>query len=251
MYKKLLAVAIAAALCGCQSQSKENKYNLMTANEIYQHGVKQTRKKHYITAIEDFEALEARYPFGDYADNAQLGAIYAMYMNEDYPSALPAVERFIRMYPRHENIDYAYYMQGLIHFSESLGFFSKYLPQDRAERDASSAKKGLNAFNNLVQRYPNSKFTPDAKLRMVYLRNMIAENELVASRFYLKKGAWNAAANRANYVVAHFDETPSMAEALSIMVESYRQLELTKLANDTYRILSLNFPDSEFLKALG
>jgi outer membrane protein assembly factor BamD len=167
-------------------------------------------------------------------------------LNEDYPSALPAVERFIRMYPRHPDVDYAYYMKGLIHFSEAMGFFNRYLPMEREDRDPTPAKKALSAFTLLTQQYPNSQYANDAKQRIIYLRNLVAQNELVAANFYLRKGAYLAAANRASFVVTNFDGSPSLAEALSIMVKAYRALELNDLANDAYRVLALNYPDSRF-----
>lgn len=253
MYKniKISALLVICLLSGCQTASKDEKYNAMTANEIYQAGVNHVNKKHYAIAIEDFEALEARYPFGDYADKAQLGAIYGYYLNEDYAQALPASERFIRMYPRHPNVDYAYYMKGLIHFSETVGFWGRYFPMNRAERDPLSAKKALASFQHLVNNYPNSVYANDAKKRMIYLRNLIAENELFAARFYLKKGAYLAAANRSNYIIVHFDKAPQTEEALAIMVQAYRALERDALAQDAYTVLQLNFPQSEFVKKLA
>jgi outer membrane protein assembly factor BamD len=247
----LLLLIPLLVLSGCHSTSKDERYNNMSPREIYDQGTKHVQKKRYTEAAEDFEALESRYPFGDYADKAQLGALYAYYLNEDYPAALPAVERFIRMYPRHPNVDYAYYMKGLIHYSESLGFFTKYLPMERVDRDATSAKKAVQAFQVLTTTFPNSIYTEDAKQRIVYLRNLLAETELVAARFYLRKGAYLAAANRASNVISQFDQSPYMAEALYIMVRAYRKLDLPQLANDSYRVLALNYPESRYLQDLG
>lgn len=249
--RKIVSLLILVVLAGCQSMSKDEKYNQMTANQIYQQAVQRVDKKRYGQAIEDFEALEARYPFSDFADKAQMGAIYAHYLNEDYAQALPASERFIRMYPRHEHVDYAYYMKGLIHFSEALGFFSRYLPMDRAERDPLPAKKSLASFQHLITHYPQSAYAGNAKQRMVYLRNLLAEHELFVARFNLKKGAYLAAANRANYVVVHFDRAPQMEEALAIMVQAYRALERTDLARDAFVVLERNFPNSEFISQLA
>lgn len=247
MKKSFLLLIIASfLLVGCHSTSKDEKYNNMSPNDIYEQGVKNVKRKNYERAIEDFEALESRYPFGDYADKAQLGAVYSYYLNEDFPSALPAVERFIRMYPRHPHVDYAYYMKGLIHFSEAMGFFSRYLPMEREDRDPTPAKKALGVFTLLVQQYPSSPYVTDAKQRIIYLRNLVAQNELVAARYYLRKGAYLAAVNRASFVITNFDGSPSLAEALSIMVQAYRELNLPDLANDSYRVLMLNYPDSPF-----
>ncbi|MGE3318715.1 MAG: outer membrane protein assembly factor BamD [Candidatus Berkiella sp.] len=247
----ILLIITSLLLAGCHSTSKDEKYNNMSPNDIYAQGVKNVKRKNYESAIEDFEALESRYPFGEYADKAQLGAIYTYYLNEDFPSALPAVERFIRMYPRHPDVDYAYYMKGLIHFSEAVGFLSRYLPMEREDRDPTPAKKALGVFTLLAQQYPNSIYTNDAKQRIIYLRNLIAQNELVAARYYLQKGAYLAAINRASYVVTNFDGSPSLAEALSIMVEAYRELNMPDLANDAYRVLMMNYPDSPFAEEVS
>lgn len=252
MRKPALLLLIALlGLAGCSSNSKDEKYNNMSPNDIYQQGVKNAHKKRYDQAVEDFEALESRYPFGEYADKAQLGAIYAYYENQDYPAAIPAIERFLRMYPRHPSVDYAYYMKGLTHFSETSGILNNYLPVERADRDTSSFKKSLQAFHILTTRFPDSIYSADATQRMVYLRNILAENELFAARFYFRKGAYLAAANRASNVLIQFERAPVTAEALYIMVKSYRALELNKLANDTYDVLALNYPESDYLKKLG
>lgn len=237
-------------LGGCHSPTKDEQYNNLTPNQIYQQGATNVQKKRYPQAIEDFEALEARYPFGEYADKAQLGAIYAYYLNEDYPSALPAIERFLRMYPRHPHVDYVYYMKGLVHYSQALGLFSKYLPMEREERDPLPAKKAFHAFQVLTTAFPHSLYAPDAHLRMIYLRNLLAKSNLLSAHFYLKKGAYLAAANRANYIIANFDQSPSIPEALAIMVQAYRQLNLMDLAHDAQRVLVLNYPDSPLLKTL-
>jgi len=250
--KKLLSLLfVLFLLSGCHSNSKEDRYNSMTADNIYQKGLKNLRKKHFQDAVEDFQALESRYPFGDYADKSQLGAIYSYYEAADYPSALPAVDRFIRMYPRHPNVDYAYYMKGLIHYAEAVTVFSKYLPLQREERDTTPLKKGLSAFNVLVTNYPNSIYTPDAKLRMVYMRNLLATSEVVSARYYMKKGAYLAAANRCAYVIANFPGTSSVDEALALQVKAYRELQLPDLAQNSYRVLVLNYPHSPYLKELG
>lgn len=237
-------------LYGCHTTTKDDLYNSMSPDKIYRLGVKNVKKHHYTDAIENFEALESRYPFGEYADKSQLGAIYAYYLNEDFAAALPAVERFIRMYPRHPDVDYAYYLKGLIHFEESLGFFGKYLPIEARDRDPSSAKKALHAFYELIKAFPQSCYVDDAKQRIVYLRNTLAENELVAARFYMVKGAYVAAANRASYVIANFDQTPSLPEALYIAVLANRNLQLNELAEENLQVLALNYPRSGFLELL-
>lgn len=237
-------------LSGCHSVSKDEKYNNMSPVDIYQQGVKNVKKKRYPQAIEDFEALESRYPFGTYADKAQLGALYAYYLNEDYTAALPAIDRFIRMHPRHPHIDYVYYMKGLLYYAQAEGFFSKYLPVPREDRDTIPAKKALSTFDVIVKRFPQSVYREDAQRRMIFLRHLLAENELYAAQFYMKKGAYVAVINRAQFVLTHFDETPSVKEALILLETAYRKLNLFDLAEDAHRTLILNYPQFDKKKPI-
>jgi len=242
---------IGITMFGCAQLSKEEKYNKMSAKEIYQQGHKNAQKRRFPDASEDFEALEARYPFGEYAEQAQLGAIYSLYRSDEYSQAQAAADRFIREHPRHKYVDYAFYIKGLVSFAESLGFISKYLPMERAQRDTKAAEETLVNFAELIQRYPQSQYAPDAKKRMVYIRNVLAENELHAARFYMNRDAYLAAANRGNYVVEHFDQSPQVEEALVIMVKAYKELALYDLANDALKVLRHNFPNSPTLKTLS
>lgn len=253
MHKSIRTLTVLAllSLAGCSTTNPEDKYDQMTADDLYQQGLTHLEKKRYPEAVEDFEALEARYPFGDYAEKAKLAEIYGYYMRNDWPSAMASADRFIKIHPRHDHIDYAYYMKGLIHFSESVGTYTKYLPMDRAERDVTPSKEAFDAFNELTARFPYSKYTPDAKKRMVYLRNVIAANELHAARFNMDRTAYLAAANRSKYIIEHFDHSPIVEEALFIQVAAYRKLGLHDLAQDSLRVLELNYPNSTFLRELA
>lgn len=237
-------------LTGCHSQSKDERYNNMTPLEIYQTGVKHVNKHNYPEAIDDFTALESRYPFSEFADRAQMGAIYATYLNEDYVSALPAIDRFLRMYPRHPDVDWVYYMKGVIHFNESMGFFGKYLSGNE-ERDPVPAQQGFEAFSMLAATYPDSCYTPDAVLRMVYLRNVLAAHEMVAARYYMKRGAYVAAVKRANNVLEKFDQTPCVPDALALMIEAYRCMGMEDLADDTFHVLAYNYPTSKYVPRMS
>ncbi len=249
--KSLLTILCLASITGCASKNQSEIFDGMTASELYSAGVEFARKKHYFDAVEHFEALEARYPFGEYAEKAKLGEIYAHYKDNDWPSTLASADRFTIVYPRHPHVDYAYYMKGLAHFSESLGSISKYLPMDRAERNIQSTKEAYDTFADLVYRYPTSEYASDAQKRMVYLRNVLAANELHAARFNMDRKAYVAAANRADYIITHFDRSPIIEEALFIQVAALRKMNKEHLANDAQRVLELNFPQSEFLKELG
>jgi outer membrane protein assembly factor BamD len=238
-------------LAGCATNKadlkKQARYDKYSDEQLYKKAIKHIKKGHNTLGIESLEALDARYPFGDYADKALLLAIYAHYEADDYASAAATAERFIRVHPRHPNVDYAYYMKGLISSHEYLGFGDRYFPMERYERDQSSAKKSFHEFLALSHKFPNSVYTPDAKKRMVYLRNNIASGELDTAKFYLKKGAYVAAINRGYFVLDHFDQTPSTEEALSVIILAYRALGINDLAHDNLLILQHNFPHSKYL----
>ncbi|HKY69545.1 MAG TPA: outer membrane protein assembly factor BamD [Gammaproteobacteria bacterium] len=247
----LVLAILCCFLVGCASKpSKEERYNNLSAQEIYDMGKTKTLKKRYAQAIEDFEAIDARYPFGEYADKALLATLYCYLMNQDYPSALATADRFIRLNPRHPNVDYAYYLRGLVHFNESLGPVSKYLPMERAERDTTAATKSFTDFHTLTVQFPNSPYVPDAKQRLIYLRNILADNEFHAANFYLAKKEYVAAATRANTIIKHFDQSPVVVDALAILIQAYRHLEMTQLAEDAYRVLQLNYPESPYVESL-
>lgn len=238
-------------LFGCATDKadlkKQAQYDKYSDAQLYKKAIRQIQKGHHTLSIETLEALDARYPFGDYADKALLLAIYSHYEAEDYASAAATAERFMRVHPRHPNVDYAYYMKGLIAYEEYFGFGDRYFPMDRYERDQTSAKKSFHDFLALTQKFPQSIYVPNAQKRMVYLRNNIAKSELDVAKFYLKKGAYVAAINRGNYVLEHFDQTPSVEESLSIIIRAYRALGLNDLAKDYLLVLQHNFPHSPYL----
>ncbi len=196
----------------------------------------------YGTAIKYFETLEARYPFGRYAQQAQLEVIYAYYKDNEPVSAVAAADRFIKLYPRHPFVDYAYYLKGLANFSTSRGLVERYLPQDTSQRDPGAARQSFQDFSDLVKRFPNSKYTKDATLRMTYLRNNLAKYEINVANYYMKRGAYVAAANRAKYVVENYQRTPSVPDALGILAKAYKVMGLDDLSADALRVLELNYP---------
>lgn len=196
----------------------------------------------YDLAIKHYETLESRYPYGRYAQQAQLEVAYAYYKQNEQASTVAATERFIKLHPNHPNVDYAYYLKGLAYFNEDSGLFSSVTGQDRTERDPKSARDAFDAFKDLVQRYPESRYAPDAIARMKYIVNALASYEIHVARYYMKRGAYIAAANRAQYALKSYPQTPASEEALRIMVQAYGALGMTELKNDAERILRLNFP---------
>ena len=214
----------------------------MSAEKIYSQGKAAAKKERFAAAVKDFEALEARYPYGDYTCKAQLALIHSYYKQEEAASALAAADRFIRMYPNHKNVDYVYYLKGIINYDENFSTAYKYFPIDRSLRDPTLARQAFDDFNTLLQRFPNSKYAINAKQRMIHLRNQLANHELYIAKHYLDKKAYIAAANRAGYIVNQFNQTEAIPNALAIMIKAYQALGMDKLANDALVTLNKNVP---------
>jgi outer membrane protein assembly factor BamD len=204
----------------------------------------------YESAIKYYEQLEARDPFGKYAQQAQLEVIYAYYKFEEPDSAIVAADRFIKLYPRHSYVDYAYYLKGLVNFERNQGILARILPLDRSQRDQGAALQSFYDFADLVKQFPQSKYSEDAKQRMVYLRNILAEYELHVARFYLQRGAYIAAANRAKTVIQSYQQTPAVAEALVILAKAYKIMGLDDLSANALSVLKLNYPNNKGIKEI-
>ncbi|SIQ57546.1 outer membrane protein assembly factor BamD [Aquipseudomonas alcaligenes] len=240
--KHLLLIATLVLTAACSSNKPEVDENL-SETELYQQAQDDLDSNSYNNAIAKLKALESRYPFGRYAEQAQLELIYAYYKNVEPEAAKSAAERFIRLHPQHANVDYAYYLKGLASFDQDRGLIARFLPLDLTKRDPGAARDSYNEFAQLTSRYPNSRYAPDAKARMIYLRNLLAAYEIHAGRYYLTRQAYVAAANRGRYVVENLQETPSVGDGLALMVEAYQRLELDDLAATSLETLKLNYPD--------
>ncbi len=244
---RCLPVAVALIgliLSGCSSSGKEADPTAdWTAQLFYKNAKKELNSGDYELAIEYFETLESRFPFGSYAEQAQLETGYAYYKFNEYDSAIAAADRFIKLHPTHPNVDYAYYLRGLAAFHKKDAPLDAIAPQNPALRDPSSARESFNYFAELVKRYPNSRYTPDAIKRMKYQRNTLAEHEIHVANYYLKRGAYVAVVNRAKYVVENYPQTPSVARALELLSLAYAKLEMQDLAADAKRVLLKNYPD--------
>ena len=240
--KHLLLIATLVLTAACSSNKPEVDENL-SETELYQQAQDDLNSNSYNNAIAKLKALESRYPFGRYAEQAQLELIYAYYKNVEPEAAKSAAERFIRLHPQHANVDYAYYLKGLASFDQDRGLVARFLPLDLTKRDPGAARDSFNEFAQLTSRYPNSRYAPDAKARMIYLRNLLAAYEIHAGRYYLTRQAYVAAANRGRYVVENLQETPSVGDGLALMVEAYQRLDLDDLAATSLETLKLNYPD--------
>lgn len=196
----------------------------------------------YTQGITRLQRLEARFPFGRYAEQAQLELIYAQHMARDLDAAKDAAERFIRLHPQHANVDYAYYMRGLTALARDRAAFARFMTTGISRRDVTHLRQAFSDFNELVTRFPTSEYARDARQRMVYLRNALAEAEVNVATFYIGRGANVAAANRARYVIENYAQTPAVADALAVLVEANWKLGLADAAEDALSVLTLNFP---------
>ncbi|SBT06682.1 Outer membrane protein assembly factor BamD [Candidatus Accumulibacter aalborgensis] len=238
-------VASLVAGCGLLPDAKDETAG-WSANKLYAEAKDALNDGSYTRAIKYFEKLESRYPYGRYAQQAQIEIAYAYWKDLEPASAIAACDRFIKLHPNHPNVDYVYYLRGLINFNEDLGLMGIVSNQDMTERDPKGARESFDSFKELVTRFPNSKYTPDAILRMKYLVNALASLELHVARYYMKRGAYLAAANRAQYAVKNYPNAPATEEALFIMVKAYDALGLDDLRDDAERVMRKNYPDSEY-----
>jgi outer membrane protein assembly factor BamD len=245
-----LLFSVFVSACGLLPEQTDETAK-WSAPKLYAEARDELASGGYDKAIRYFEKLESRYPFGTYAQQAQMEIAYAYYRQQDQPQALAAVERFIKLHPNHPNVDYMYYLRGLINFNDRLGTFNFIVPQDPSERDPKAAKEAFESFKQLVERFPNSAYAKDSLARMNYLINALAQHDVHVARYYYRRGAYLASVNRAQGVVNDYTDAPAIEEALFIMTRCYDALGLTQLRDDTMRVLAKNYPDSSFTQVNG
>ncbi len=247
--RRSLAVILALLLgsCGLLPEVKDETSG-WSADKLYTEAKDEIGQGGYANAIKYLEKLEARYPYGRYAQQAQIELAYAYFKDGDQTSAIAACDRFIKLHPNHPNVDYIYYLKGLINFNEDLGLLGKLSRQDLTERDPKAARESFDAFKELVTRYPDSKYTPDGAARMKYLVNALAAHEVHVARYYMRRDAYIAAANRAQYALLNYAQAPAIEEALFVMVKAYDALGKNDLRDDADRVLRKNFPNSAYFK---
>ena len=233
-------------LAGCASAPKTPQ---LSERQFYEDAQKAIEANNMTLAIERLQGLESRYPFGRYASQAKLDLIYCHYRSLDYEASAATAERFINTHPDHPQLDYAYYMKGLASYSVDRGLLERFIPSDFTERDMGPARESYEDFNRLINRFPNSPYAADAQQRMVYLRNLLAAYELRAAEFYMRRGAFVAAANRGRYVVENFDTSPSVADALVLMAEAYTELDQPELRDTSVKVLKANYPQHPRLES--
>lgn len=247
-----LFTAIAAGLlvagCGMFSGKEVDETRGWSVQKLYAEARQELADRNWENAVKYYEKIESRYPFGRFAQQAQIEAAYAQWKNEDPASALATIDRFVKQNPNHPSVDYMYFLRGLINFNDDLGIMGFFSGQDMSERDSKAAAEAFAAFKDLATRFPNSKYTPDAIQRMNYLVNALASSEIHVARYYMKRKAYVAAANRAQYALKTYPSAPANEEGLVLMVQAYDALGMTTLRNDAERVLMKNFPDSVYLK---
>lgn len=236
-----------ALLSGCGTTPKDDIDPNLTPEKLYAEAKDEAADGNYETAIKRLEKLEGRAAGTVLAQQAELDMAYAYYKTGEKAQALAKLERFMRLHPTSPALDYAYYLQGLINFNDDLGIFGRISRQDLSERDQQAARDAYESFRQLSERFPESQYTPDAKLRMNYIVNSLARYEVHVARYYYRRGGYLAASNRAQRAVQEFRTSPAIEEALFIMVRSYDKLGLTALRDDAQRVLSKNFPTSPYL----
>ena len=241
------ALAVCATLlAGCASLEQDATAN-WTPEEHYAEAKAALQDGLYEQAIKYYEKLESRYPYGKYAQQAQIEIAYTYYKSNDPANAIAACDRFIKLHPNHVNVDYAYYLKGLVTFNEDLGLIGKISGEDYTDRDPKGMRESYETFRTLVTRFPDSRYVEDSRLRMAYLINAMAANELHVANYYFNRGAYLAAANRAQYAVKTYPEAPANEQALVMMAKAYDKLGLADLRDDAIKVLRLNYPGNGFL----
>ena len=239
--RTILLVILGISLAACGPVKEEIDITAgWSADQLYRSAKKHLEKEDFTTAIEQYETLESRYPFGKYATQAQLDVAYAYYKFDEPDSAVVAVERFIKLNPRHKAVDYAYYLRGLINFSRGGSLLDVVSERDLSDYDKSILQTAFNDFQLLLRKYPKSKYARDARQRIIFLRNEIARADLKIAQYYASRDAWVAAANRAKSILQLYQGTTAIKPALDIQLQAYQQLGLDEFAADTQRIIDLN-----------
>ena len=245
---KVCLVLLVFLAAGCHHNKKTDDAEVLPVDQMYTTAKAALADSNLTKAIKYYQRLIARFPFGAYTEQATMELAYAQYKSSKPEDASSTINRFIKTYPTNKRVDYAYYLRGIINFDRDKSMLDRYANQDMTKRDQGNTLQSFQDFNELVTKFPDSRYAPDARQRMIYLRNNIALSQLHVAEYYLSRGAYVAAINRCNTIVEKYDRTPAAADALGIMVLSYKALGQDKLAADTERVLKLNYPEHPYFK---
>ena len=247
---RLITVVLVAAIAsGCAGRKKEGgvnqDYAQQQVEELYKKAKRSLDTGNYSFAIDYYRALEASFPFGEYTEQAKLDMIYAFNKTDQSDKAIEAADNFISLYPTHKNVDYAYYMKGVATFQKKSGRLDRFIKGgENSVRDPKPFKDSMEAFQELIKRYPDSTYTDDAKQRIVYIKNALAERELAVAQFYFDSKTYVAAVNRCKHIIYRFETSPAVEGALQLMEKSYVEMGLDDLAESTHKVLLANFPNN-------
>lgn len=249
---RIYLIVFLLVLTGCSlfKNDKENEARNWSVERLYSEAKKALNNGYYSRAAEYYEFLETRFPFGVYGQQALLDLAFVYYKIEKYDESVSACDRFIRLYPQNPHVDYAYYLKGLVNFNRGKGLTDRLLRIDVSQRDPASALQAFQDFSELGKKFPESEYMDDVRKRMVYLRNILAEHEIHVANYYMRRGAFIAAVNRARYVIENYPRTPSVPDALVIMAKCYKVLEMNDLSEDTQRLLEMNYPNHPGIKEI-
>jgi outer membrane protein assembly factor BamD len=244
----LLSIVLVATMgvSGCRKDRDVDRDS--SADQLYERGKRSLDKGSWESAIASYKALQTRYPFGRYTEQSMLDLAYCYFKRGQREEALSLLDRFIRTYPAHPNVDYAYYLKGLVNYEQNVGFVEQLMPGRVQDRDQTTLQDAFLDFNELMRRFPDSRYVPDARQRMVFLRNSLAAYEMIVAEYYLGRKAYIAAANRARYALEVYPETPMTPEALIVLHKAYTELDLPVLADSSMVVLELNFPDNYYVQ---
>ncbi len=242
-----LAVLFVLLLAGCGILPEQKDETAdWSADKLYSEAHDAMGEGSYDKAVKLYEKLESRFPYGRYAQQAQIDIAYAYYKQDETASAISACDRFIKLHPNHPHVDYMHYLKGLANFNGDLGLLGNVSMQDQSERDPKAARESFDAFKELVTRFPESKYAADGAARMKYLVNAMASHEVHVAKYYLRRGAYVAALNRAQTALREYPDAPAGEEALFVMVKAYDSLAMDQLRDDAERVMRKNFPKSEY-----
>ncbi|MCB1640090.1 MAG: outer membrane protein assembly factor BamD, partial [Xanthomonadales bacterium] len=247
--RTLLIPLLLLAMTGCSLFGDKNRFDaqadVMSVEQLYEEANVSMQKGNYDRAIRFYRGLIARFPFGSYSEQSQLDLAYCQYKRDQDDEAVATLNRFLKAHPTHPKVDYALFLRGLVNFDRNASMLDRVLPNEISTRDQQALRQAFIDFSELIKRYPSSAYAGDARQRMVYLRNSMAEFEMNVARYYYRRGAYVAAASRAAYVVENYQRTPQSLDALELMASSYDGLNEPALAEDVRRVLSLTAPERE------
>jgi outer membrane protein assembly factor BamD len=250
VFKVLIVLALAVSMSACSMfHHKRDTLDTMPVDALYNTAHDSLENSDYAAAVKAYQRLIARFPSGPYNEQAQLDLTYAQYKNNQLDDAYSTVNRFLKTYPANNHIDYAYYLRGLINFERTSGVIERYVYREnsQARRDQGYNLQSFDDFSELTRRYPDSAYAADARQRMIYLRNSLAQFEIDVAKFYLRNKAYVASADRSQYVIEHYQQAPQTGDALAILTRSYLALDHKELADQTRQVLALNYPNHPYL----